>query len=192
MDQVKGNPPTATDLFPWFCIKTQPKRERLACSQLASLEGVSVIFPQARYWRKTPKGKRLSLDPIFPNYLFAAFNPSESLREVGFCRGVSYVVKKGPDFARVPETVIDELRALTPDDGIIELPQRPFQVGDHIRVIAGVFAGTEACIVGLAPPRQRVQILLQILGRDTVIEIPNDLVDHPDSSPQSMIRASFR
>lgn len=170
------------ELLPWFCIRSQPRRERIAWSQLTILPDVNVLFPRARYVRKGNKGKRLITEAIFPNYLFAQFDPKVNARAVGYARGVSYIVKKGEDFAEVPATVIAELDELT-EEGIFEMPSAPLRIGDDIKVVAGIFAGTEAEIVGLVPAKDRIKILLDILGRATVVDIHTDEVDRPSPNP---------
>ncbi|WOO40801.1 transcription termination/antitermination protein NusG [Rubellicoccus peritrichatus] len=172
----------STEQLPWFCIRSQPRRERIAWSQLSILPGVTVMFPRARYVRKGAKGKRLITEAIFPNYLFAQFDPKQSARAVGYAKGVSYIVKKGDAFANVPASVIAELDELT-DEGIFEMPPAPLKMGDEIKVVAGIFEGSEAEIVGLVPAKDRVRILLDLLGRATVVDIHTDEVDRPSSHP---------
>ncbi len=176
-----------TDLSPtlkpaWYCLRTQPKRERIAWASLRELPGVSVLFPRARYQRKSTKGKRWVLEPLFPNYLFVHFDPKTSTRAVKYAKGASYLVKRGQDLAPVPSGVINELAELT-DDGLFEVSPSPLAVGERIKVIRGIFRGAEADIVELAPARERVRILLEILGRDTPVDIAFDEVERPDPHP---------
>lgn len=181
MDQ---NLTTAQTDSQWFCIRSQPRRERIASAQLAMLPEVKVLYPRARYERKGPKGKRLVTEPMFPSYLFAKFNPKTSLRAVCYAKGVAYIVKRGEDVIPVPKTIIGELESIT-DDGMLDMPSAQLLIGDTIKVVSGIFIGTEAEIIGLVPARERIQILLEILGRETVVEIGMDQVDRPVGHPLS-------
>lgn len=168
----------------WYCLRTQPKRERIAWASLCELPEVAVLFPRARYQRKSAKGKRWVLEPLFPNYLFVQFDPGTSTRAVKYAKGASYLVKRGRELAPVPTGVIEELAELT-DDGLFEVSPSPLAVGERIKVIRGIFCGAEADIVELAPARERVRILLEILGRETPIDIAFDEVERPDPHPLS-------
>ncbi|MGE9293911.1 MAG: transcription termination/antitermination protein NusG [Puniceicoccales bacterium] len=166
----------------WYCLRTQPRRERIAWANLLELPEVEVLFPRARYQRKGPKGKRWVMEPLFPNYLFAKFDPMLQQRAVKYARGVSYLVKKGDELATVPEQVIADIAEIS-DEGIFEVTPAPLTVGDRIKVIGGIFTGAEADIVSLVPARERVRILLEILGRETPIDIGFDEIERPDPHP---------
>ena len=168
--------------LPWFCIRSQPRREKIAWSQLSALPGVKVLFPRARYQRKGPKGKRLVTEAVFPSYLFAQFDPKINARAVGYAKGVSYIVKKGENIAHVPSAVITELEVLA-NEGVFEVSAAPLKIGDEIKIVSGIFEGNDAEIVGMVPAKDRIRILLELLGRATVVEIHADEVDRPLPHP---------
>jgi len=168
----------------WFCLRSQPRREKVAAAELAQLPGIEVLFPRARYERKGPKGKRMVIEPMFPNYLFARFDAHLQHRTVAYAKGVGYIVKCGRDPAVVPDEIINELHAMT-DDGLLDMPSAQLQLGDTIKIVAGIFQGQEAEIIGLAPAKERIKILLEILGRATVVDIGMDEVDRPVGHPLS-------
>ena len=65
--------------------------------------------------------------------------------------------------ARVAGQIIDDLRQRE-CNGLIELPKRPpLKAGDQVRILQGVFAGHLAIFADMKP-RERVEILLQLLG----------------------------
>jgi len=65
------------------------------------------------------------------------------------------------------------------------MPSAQLQLGDTIKIVAGIFQGQEAEIIGLAPAKERIKILLEILGRATVVDIGMDEVDRPVGHPLS-------
>jgi transcription antitermination factor NusG len=78
--------------------------------------------------------------------------------------------------ARVPDTVIDGLRA-SERDGLIELPKPPrFQRGDKVRVTSGAFIDRLAVFDGQTA-HQRVAVLLRLLGGERRIELPEDGIE---------------
>lgn len=167
---------------PWYCVRAQPRRERIAWNHLRSIEGLDVIFPRARYLRKSPQGKRWVLEALFPGYLFVQCPQHISTRALKYAMGVSYLVRRGQQLATLPQEAIDEILSLC-QDGILEITSAPLCVGDRIKVIGGIFLGTEAEIVGLAPAKERVRILLELLGRETVVDISADMIDRPKTHP---------
>ncbi|MEO0795889.1 MAG: transcription termination/antitermination NusG family protein [Verrucomicrobiota bacterium] len=156
----------------WFCLRSQPRRERSAQRTLMTLPGVEVILPLARFPQQSAKGaKRQVQEPIFPNYLFCRFIPCESARKVQYSQGVSYILKRGDDLVAVPERIIREIKTIAPS-GVLDLAPKPLFQGEQIRLIQGIFSGTDAKVVALAPANDRVKVLLEILGSEQEISIP--------------------
>jgi transcription antitermination factor NusG len=171
----------------WYCVKTQPKRENVAYGQLVTLPDVSAFFPRVRYRRDTARGQRMVVEALFPGYVFAQFSPARLIRAVRYARGVSYIVKQGRDFAPVPESIIHALRSLAATQ-VLELPPEPWKLGEQVRVIAGIFRGTTGTVAGLLPARQRVHVLLELLGRESRIELPLDNLESRHAHPLQLSR----
>lgn len=155
----------------WYCVKTQPKRENIAFGALGALPDVEAFFPRVRYRRALAKGPRAVVEALFPGYLFVRFAPARRVRAVRYARGVSYIVRQGREFAPVPEAIVGELRALAATS-VLELPPEPWKLGEEVRVITGIFRGASGKVAGLVPARQRVQILLELLGQENRVEFP--------------------
>ena len=78
--------------------------------------------------------------------------------------------------ARVPDTVIDGLRA-SERDGLIDLPRPPrFARGDKVRITRGPFREHLALYDGQTA-NQRVAVLLRPLGGERRIELREDAVE---------------
>jgi transcription antitermination factor NusG len=61
--------------------------------------------------------------------------------------------------------------------GLIELPRPPkFRPGDRLRVLYGPFAGHVGLYAGMKP-RERVEVLLAILGGSQRVTLPKDAVE---------------
>ncbi|MEX2353825.1 MAG: transcription/translation regulatory transformer protein RfaH [Gammaproteobacteria bacterium] len=146
----------------WYLIQTKPRQEQLARANLER-QNYTVYLPFARL-RRRRRGKSVTEPgPMFPSYLFIAL--SEGRDEWGPIRstiGVARLVRFGESFARVPEQLIQVLKQREDSAGIQPLPERPFQVGDAVRVAEGPFEGYEA-VIHARSARERTVILLKVI-----------------------------
>ena len=166
----------------WYCIRTKPKLENVAAATIQTLSSVEMFLPRTSRKRKAASK---SLYPLFPGYLFARFDPVTHLRNIQFARGVSYIVKRNGIPVHVPSQIMIELKFLT-SNGVLEIPDKPRRIGDKVKVISGLFKGGEGDITQLIPSRERIRLLLEILGRSTEVEIGEDQIDFPSAHPMSV------
>jgi transcription antitermination factor NusG len=84
--------------------------------------------------------------------------------------GVSKVVRFGDRIPVVAEAAIKELqRHFGADDTLVV--ENHLVPGDEVTVAEGAFAGLDALVLKNLPARKRVQILLDVLGRPTLVEV---------------------
>jgi hypothetical protein len=76
----------------------------------------------------------------------------------------------GTHYPAIPAEMIEELRARIGPKETLEHPTE-FVPGDSVRVQNGPFAGLEAVVQRPMPARQRVRVLLSVLGRQTAVEL---------------------
>ena len=90
--------------------------------------------------------------------------------------GVAHLVCNGEEPAAVPDAVIDEIKGREDEHGFVHLDLRPrMSPGDKVRVVAGVFSECIGLFEALAD-RERVAILLDLLGRKVKIVVNEDFV----------------
>jgi transcriptional antiterminator RfaH len=157
----------------WFCIRTQPKHEHIAAAHLKN--DAEVYLPRIRFKRSTRQGPVWFTEALFPNYLFARFELRTSLRKVHHARGVRGVVHFGDQWPSVPAKAIEELRSTVGADEIHIIPEE-LRAGDPVEISGGVFHGLTAVVTRAMPGRQRVAVLLEFLGRQTMVEIESESV----------------
>ncbi len=171
----------------WHCVRTRQKQEHIAAANLRQLAGVEVFNPRLRFRRATRRGPVWFTEPLFPSYLFARFPLRLMLTEVRHVSGVSTVVHFADRVPSIPDEVIAELRSKFADNEIV-VQDSELRLGQEIRVAAGAFQGLAGIVNQILPAAQRVRILLEILGRETSVEIDAD--DIVTASPQEWKRSA--
>jgi transcriptional antiterminator RfaH len=160
----------------WACAQLQTNRERLALHCLG-LAGFQTYMPRLRVRRLTPTRRVAETTPaLFPGYAFIWIELQ--WHEARWQPGVIRLVLDGEQPARVPEGVIDEIRSRE-RDGLVELPKPPpvsrLKLGTRVRVQEGPMRGCIGILAALRP-RERVMVLLQMLGGERRVELPQEAV----------------
>ena len=159
----------------WFCLRTQLKHEHIAARHLRQMEDVEVFLPRIRFRRKTRQGVVWVTEALFPNYLFAQFDWSTSLRRVHHAPGVSHVIHFGNRWPTIPDAVVEELQQTFGQEELHVLSGQP-EIGEPVQIVGGAFHGLLAVVSQVMPARNRVAVLLEFLGRQTTVELPLDQV----------------
>jgi len=163
----------------WFCVRSHPKREHIAAAHLRLLEGVEVFNPRLRIKKPTRRGIVTFIESLFPNYLFARFSAETMLYKVKFSASVSTIVHFGSKIPTVPDAFMEELKQNFGDNEIQDC-ERHVQPGDQVTIGDGPFYGLNATVLRVLTPHQRVEVLLEMLGRTApVIISPASLVLDP-------------
>src|SRR5882672_7539166 len=148
----------------WACIRTHPKHEHIAAAQLSHVPGVEVFNPQLRLERQTRRGRMRSTESLFVNYLFARFAIETKLERVRYTPSVKTVLQFGERIATIPDAVIQDLRQTLLENANTVFTDAPLE-GDEAEISNGPFQGEKGIIVRVLPARDRVEILLDVLGR---------------------------
>ena len=163
--------PSAGDGALWFCLKSQPKHEHIAAAHLRQTSAVEVFLPRIRFKRATLQGTVWVTEALFPGYLFARFDWQDSLRVVQPSRGVRGVVHFGERWPAIPEEIIRELQQAVGEAGLRTIPEQ-FLPGDEVEITEGAMRGLRAVVTRVLPGRERIAVLMEFLGRQTMIELP--------------------
>jgi transcriptional antiterminator RfaH len=159
----------------WFCLKTQPKHEKLAANFLRTKAGLEVFCPMLRFQRATITGKKWFEEALFPGYIFGKFVYSSDYRLVSSAMGVTKIVSFGGQPSVVPGEIIQGLRGFARDNETVELAPQ-IDPGDEVAVMGGPFKGLQAVVTRVMPSKQRVALLLEMLGTQREIEVAMDRV----------------
>jgi len=160
----------------WYVVRTRVNSESKATRNLIR-QGFETYLPM-HLKRRSHAGKIEKVPaPLFPRYLFVRIDiANQRWRSVQSTLGVSHLVLNGSSPAPVAQQVIGLLRSREDEQGFVRLDRRPqFLPGDKVRVLAGAFADNLGLFDGLAD-RDRIAILLDLLGRKVRVSIEMDMV----------------
>ena len=159
----------------WHCVRTKPKHEHIAAATLRKNLGLEAFLPRLRLERATRRGAVCAIEPLFPCYLFVRFVIAESLNEIKHANGVSSLVQFGGRIPVVEDAIIEELQECFEADELMTVENR-LTPGSEVAVAGGAFDGMHAHVLRNMPAKHRVQILLDILGQPTPVEVDRTAV----------------
>ena len=177
-----------TDDLHWYCLHTRPKSERLTSQILRVEAGIEVFCPLIRFERARRSGRLWVTEAMFPGYVFARFCHSLQHRQIRAARGVLKIVGFGDTISVVPDSVVAELRLSVKDEETIVI-ESGISAGEEVNVVEGPFRGLRAVVSRVMPGRERVALLLEVLGMEREVELSLDAVlpdiPHPLARPNS-------
>jgi transcriptional antiterminator RfaH len=154
----------------WYCARTKPKHEHIAAANLRKNLKLEVFNPCLRLERATQRGVVRSVEPLFPCYLFVRCVIEEKLNEIQHTNGVSSLVRFGLKIPKVGDSIIDELQKYFETEEPVTV-EDALAADDQVIIADGAFAGMQAKVLRVMPATRRVQILLEILGGPTSVEV---------------------
>jgi transcriptional antiterminator RfaH len=167
---------TMTASSRWCVVQTHVHSEAKAAAHLLR-QGYGIYLP--RYLKRRRHARRVENvpAPLFPRYLFVGLDQATARwRSIQSTQGVSHLICNSNEPALLPDSVITELRKREDDNGYIRLnPQPLYARGDKVRVVDGVFGESFGLFEGMAD-RDRVAILLDLLGRKVRVVLDRESV----------------
>ena len=153
----------------WFAVYTKPQKEEYAELNLR-LRPVDTFFPKLFLPRAAKRKKQVV--PLFPNYLFVHCQIiSEEYGNIVWCPGVKRLLSFNGIPAVVEDSVVEFLLGLTGTDGVIAA-RCNVEVGQRVSIEGGPFDGLLGIIQEPPNARGRVKVLLQLLNRETNVDVP--------------------
>lgn len=149
----------------WYVLYTKPRQEKFTSWHLER-KGLSSFLPRI----STP-GKKPTIEPLFPNYLFVHLHYSLEFHLAAWTPGAKKFVSFGEEPTPIDDGTIEFLMKNSGKDGIIEA-RNSFKPGDEIIISSGPFEGLEAIIKAPPDRKGRVQVLMNLLRQQTPVDIP--------------------
>ena len=164
------SPGAESDTRPWFAVQTKHGKEGLVISRLAEQD-----IPHYRPMLLVHSARGARRQSLFPNYLFARIGSVEDSIRVRYTWGVKGVVSYAGIACPVDEDIIEVIRAREEGDGCVRISNVfRFRENDRVRLASGAFHGLEAIFRQYVPARERIQVLITLLGRPVVTELHQD------------------
>jgi transcriptional antiterminator RfaH len=153
----------------WYTLHTKPNSEYQVETALRE-RGFQTYLPQIT----SPRPQRRSTDePFFPCYLFIKVDlGTVALSEVQSTPGLRSIVGFDGQLISLTDEIIDMIRRrLNRGATAGAYPGYVFKQGDTVRITDGPFQDMLAIFDGPAMPAERVQVLLDILGRASRVQV---------------------
>ncbi|HEV2708309.1 MAG TPA: transcription termination/antitermination NusG family protein [Pyrinomonadaceae bacterium] len=159
----------------WYVIHTKHKQEDRAENNLRAW-GVETFNPKLKT-RRTRAGSSSVVvgKPLFPQYIFARFDPTHMLHKITFTRGVHEVVRFGEQTIPLDNEMIAIMRMRVGDDGFIKIGEE-FKAGDTVLVKDGPFRNFIGIFERELKESERVRILLTTVSFQSHIVLERDSI----------------
>jgi transcription antitermination factor NusG len=118
-----------------------------------------------------------ALEPLFPGYLFARFTPQvEILHRVRRIPGVTRLLWDDESLVPVDDEIVRFIHLREADRGFIE-PPLLIQTGTRVRFESGPFAMLEGIVDRPALRRDRVRVLLTLMGAPVSVDVNSEILE---------------
>lgn len=160
----------------WYVAHTLPKGEALAMQHLAR-QNFEAFLPRYHRVRKHARKTDVIVAPLFPRYLFVKLDlENDPWLSIESTRGIAYIVRQCGRPASLPSGIVENLQQQADVKEIVPLSSLEiFKPGAKVEILDGAFLGHTASYEKMAD-KERVQLLLNMLGREVRIEIPINAV----------------
>ena len=151
----------------WYALRTKPNKEDFVWRQIDA-KGIEVFYPRLNVRPINPRSRRVR--PYFPGYMFVQVD----LDAVGLTLFkwlpdavglVSFDGRPAVVEGSLISSLKSHLESLNSRGGLLYDGLKP---GDTVAIKSGPFAGYEAIFDAAIPGKDRVRVLLSMLGRQTV------------------------
>ena len=151
----------------WYLIKTKPRQEKKAKQNLEN-QGYRAFCPMVKINNQVVV--------LFPGYLFVQLNKkTQNWSPINSTKGVSYFVKFGLNFAKVPNSVIEFIKTNQHITAGKLYNLNKFKPGDKVQISDGAFNNYMA-IFKCYKSDERVILLMNLLGHEQSLSIKKESV----------------
>jgi transcriptional antiterminator RfaH len=165
-----------TQASSWFVVQTKPRAEHLVLAQLAR-DPVVPYAPKILVSRRHASRRWQALESLFPGYLFVRFNPQPSLlHRIRRTPGVTRLLWDDQSLVPVDDEIVRFIQLREAGRGFIE-PPPAIQPGARVRFESGPFALLEGIVDRPTLRRDRVRVLLTLMGAPVSVDVNSDIVE---------------
>jgi transcriptional antiterminator RfaH len=151
----------------WFILQFKPNSHSLAKKNL-NRQGFKTFLPLINSTSRQKSRFANITKPLFPGYMFVAFNKDISWSKINSTYGVSKLITFNSTLISVPSSFICDLADRCDGTGKL-LPAEQLKRGDNVKILDGPFTNFIAIIETLES-NQRISILMDLMGRQVKIK----------------------
>lgn len=153
----------------WYLLTSKPNQDQRAQEQLMN-QGYEVYRPMAVRNRRR-RGKLIKVqESLFPRYMFIHLDTeNDNWAPIKSTYGVSGVVNFGLEPAKVPESIVNSLKASARQFEGRTIDLDHFANGDPVLIEEGPFQGMSGIFKHYSG-QDRVIVLLNIMSLDTPVD----------------------
>jgi transcriptional antiterminator RfaH len=161
----------------WFCARTKPRQEAIAVENLKR-QNFEVYFPKIRIERIRKSKIYIDTESLFPGYLLIKFTLSDpTWRVINSTRGIASLLTFAEN-GRPSPMPIGEVESIQyrEKQGLLFISEvKRVRRGDRVRLKIGPAAEQIGTV--LFTRNERVELLLNLLGRKTRVKAPLHVVE---------------
>lgn len=171
--------PDYQQLDRWFVAYTKPRQELIALQNLEQ-QSYEAYLPLYKSFKKTEQGPVAVFAPMFPRYiLFRPGKPEQSISAVRSTKGIMTIVRFGFQPAELSGEVVRLIRQHEKDRHQATLQELDnLRAGQKVKLKHNALQGVEGLVQSVA--KNRVAVLLEILGAPTVVQVQSHQVELMD------------
>ena len=167
----------------WYLVQCKPNAAQIAVRNLEN-QSFGTFLPLQEITKRKGKIFQRQISPLFPGYIFVQIDPGQGpWRQVNSTRGVNRLVRFGAEPSVVPNKIVEALMARCDRQSILRqtsaIQFSHLHSSDQAQVTQGPFSGFIATINDIEP-NNRINILIEIMGQTTKVEINADALQPID------------
>lgn len=160
----------------WLVAYTKPRLELVALQNLER-QSFEVYLPRYKNFKNTEEGPVPVFEPMFPRYiLFRPSKAEQSIEAVRSTKGISHVVRFGFEPGVVSASMVATLKDFETSQNQATLQEMSnFKAGQKVKLKHVALGALEGLVQRVSS--KRVAVLLEILGRPTVVQLDHHQVE---------------
>ena len=160
----------------WLVAYTKPRLELVALQNLER-QSFEVYLPRYKKFKNTDAGPVPVFEPMFPRYiLFRPSKAEQSIEAVRSTKGISHVVRFGFEPGVVSASMVATLKEFETSQNQATLQEMSnFKAGQKVKLKHVALGALEGLVQSVSS--KRVAVLLEILGRPTVVQLDHHQVE---------------
>jgi transcriptional antiterminator RfaH len=160
----------------WLVAYTKPRLELVALQNLER-QSFEVYLPRYKKFKNTEEGPVPVFEPMFPRYiLFRPSKAEQSIEAVRSTKGISHVVRFGFEPGVVSASMVATLKEFETSQNQATLQEMSnFKAGQKVKLKHVALGALEGLVQSVSS--KRVAVLLEILGRPTVVQLDHHQVE---------------